>query len=98
MPEIICKGCGGVVDTSGIEPFTLCECSDCGSEIIIPKEMGYLLLEKPVAVESHVYIYEGFDKGQNMDSEIFVLDRNCPDYNKFFALAKEEAVARDLFD
>lgn len=93
MPELVCRGCGGVVDTEGIEPFTLCECSDCGSEIIIPLQLGYLLLERPIAVENHVRIYDGFDKGQNMDSEIFILDKECPEYDKFFALAKEDAVA-----
>jgi serine/threonine protein kinase len=93
MAELICKGCGGMVDAEGIEPFTLCECSDCGSEIIIPKPMGHFLLEKDLGTENYIRIYEGFDKEQNMDSYIFMLDKDCPEYDKFLALAKEDAVA-----
>ena len=93
MLELVCKGCGGIIDAEGIEPFTLCECSDCGTEIIIPQPFGYLLLEKKVGTECHVNIFEGFDKSQNLDSEIFILDRGCPEYEKYYAVAKEESVA-----
>jgi serine/threonine-protein kinase len=93
MNDLQCKGCGGVVDAAGIEPFTLCECSDCGTEIIIPKEFGYLQLEKPLGTESYISAYEGFDKGQNMESIIFILEKDCPDYQTFFAFAREDAIA-----
>lgn len=93
MSELVCKGCGGVIDATGIEPFTLCECSECGTEITIPKEFGYLLLEKHIETVHHLSAYEGFDKGQNMESVIFILGKDCPDYDLFYQKAKEDATA-----
>lgn len=93
MVQLVCKGCSGVIDAEGIAPFTLCECSDCGTEIIIPQPFGHLLLEKPLGTENYINIFEGFDQSQNLESEIFILDKSCPEYEKYYAVAKEEAVA-----
>lgn len=91
MNETVCSGCGGIVDVSGIEPFTLCECSDCGAEIIVPLEMDYLKLEKSLGRESAFQVYEGFDQADNITSIIFILDNTIPDYADYFNMAKEEA-------
>jgi len=91
MSEAICRGCGGVMDTTGIEPFTECECSDCGTEILIPFQLDYLLLEKPIGRKSFIDIYEGFDKSSNSASLIMVLDNEISNYESFLKLAIEEA-------
>lgn len=91
MPEAICRGCGGVMDTSGIDPFTVCECSDCGTEVVIPFQLDYLLLEKPIGRKSFIDIYEGFDKSTNASSVILVLDNEIQGYDEFLKIAKEEA-------
>ncbi len=91
MPEAICRGCGGVMDTTGIEPFTICECSDCGTEVTIPFQLDYLLLEKPIGRKSFIDIYEGFDKSSNVLSVIMVLDNETPNYDKFLKMAQKEA-------
>ena len=91
MPEAICRGCGGVMDTTGIEPFTVCECSDCGTEVVIPFQLDYLLLEKPIGRKSFIDIYEGFDKSSNTSAIIMVLDNEIPDYEAFLEMAKKEA-------
>lgn len=91
MPEAICKGCGGVMDTTGIDPFTVCECSDCGTEVAIPFQLDYLLLEKPLGRKSFINVYEGFDKSSNSASIILVLDNEIQDYESFLKIAKEEA-------
>ncbi len=93
MPETICKGCGGVMDITGIEPFTVCECSDCGTKIVIPYELEYLKLEKPIASKCGFDIYEGFDQAHNMNSEICILQKDIPDYDYYLNLAKTDALA-----
>ena len=92
MTEAVCKGCGGVMDTSGVEPFTVCECSECGTEVVIPVQLDYLLLEKPVCRKSVVDIYEGFDKSSNLDCIIMLLDNEVENYESFLKIAKQEAV------
>lgn len=79
------------MDTTGIAPFTLCECSECGVDIIIPFQLDYLLLEKFIEKKSFIDIYEGFDKSSNMNSMINVLDNEAEDYAKLLDIAKEEA-------
>jgi serine/threonine-protein kinase len=91
MFEAICKGCGAVMDTTGIAPFTLCECSECGMDIIIPFQLDYLLLEKFIGKKSFIEIYEGFDKSSNLNSTIMVLDNEAENYESLLKIAKEEA-------
>ncbi|HCE41983.1 MAG TPA: hypothetical protein DET40_00350 [Lentisphaeria bacterium] len=93
MGQLICRGCGGVMDTTGIEPFTLCECSDCGTTLSIPMEMDYLKLEKFVGEKGIFKIYEGFDQGQNLNSMIYILEKDHPEYKSFLNIAKEDALA-----
>jgi serine/threonine protein kinase len=91
MSQLICHGCSSVINTMGIEPFTLCNCSKCGTELIIPYEMDYLTLEKPLYEKSLFAVYEGFDKSQNMSSTIFILNKDTTEFNQFHKIAKEEA-------
>ncbi len=93
MPETVCKGCGGVMDFSGIDPFTVCECSDCGTEVVIPYELDYLKLERPLETKCFFDIYEGFDQSHNLDSVILILKKDIPDYATFLGMAKEDAIA-----
>ena len=79
------------MDTTGIEPFTICECSDCGTEVVIPFQLDYLLLEKPIGRKSCLDIYEGFNKSSNAPAIIMVLDNEIPDYEAFLGMAKKEA-------
>lgn len=91
MSQILCRGCGSVIDTMGIEPFTLCSCSNCGTDLIIPFEMDYLTLEKPLYEKSLFTAYEGFDKSQNLSSTIFILAKDNPEFNQFHKTARELA-------
>ena len=93
MSEAVCKGCGSVMDTTGIEPFTVCECSACDTEVIIPFQLDYLLLEKPIGRQSFIDLYEGFDKSANSDVIVAVLDNSIQDYETFLEIAKEEATS-----
>lgn len=93
MSQTVCKGCGGVMDTTGIEPFTVCECSDCGTELVIPFELDYLLLEKFIERQSVVDVYSGFDKSANSDVLILLVDNQVPDHEKYEAMGKQDAVA-----
>ncbi len=93
MAQAVCKGCGGVMDTTGIEPFTVCECSDCGTEVIIPFELDYLLLEQLEERQSVIDIYTGFDKAANSGVYIMLVDNHDPEHEKHEEIAKEEAVA-----
>lgn len=91
MSQIVCKGCGGVMDVTGIDPFTVCECSDCGSEVIIPFELDYLQLEKLIDRQSIIDIYTGFDKSSNAASIIMLVDNDAPKADELIKIAKEEA-------
>jgi len=75
----------------GIEPFTPCTCSGCGTELNIPLEMDYLTLERPLYEKSMFKVYEGFDKEQNMSSTIFILCKDNPEFKRFHEIAMEEA-------
>ena len=90
MSEIICKGCGGIMDTTGIPPFTVCECSACQTEVAIPFELDYLMLEKYVDRISALDVYEGFDTSITTISRIVVLDNDVPQAKEFLEIAKEE--------
>ncbi len=92
MSEVVCKGCGELMDTSGIEPFTVCECSGCGTEVVIPYKLDYLLLERHVARISALDIYHGYDTSIDAPAEIIVLDNEVPEIDAFVEIAKEEAV------
>ncbi|MFA6568389.1 MAG: protein kinase [Victivallales bacterium] len=92
MEQLVCRGCGGVMDTTGIEPFTLCECSACGTDLSIPLEMEYLRLEKFVGEKGIFKVYEGFDQGQNLSSVIYILEKEHPEYNNFLDIARKDAV------
>lgn len=81
------------MDTSGIEPFTLCECSDCGTTLTIPQEMDYLKLEKVLGEKSIFKVYEGYDQGQNLNSYIFILEKDHPEFKNFANIVKEDALA-----
>ena len=92
MEQLICRGCGGVMDTTGIEPFTLCECSACGTTLSIPLEMGHLRLDKFVGEKSVFKIYEGFDSVKNLNSLIYILEKDHPEYKNFISIARKDAL------
>jgi serine/threonine protein kinase len=91
MSSLLCKGCGETMDTTGIPPFTLCECSDCGKELIIPFELEYLSLEQLLYKESALDIYSGFDKSSNSPVEIILLESDSDRIEKLRVIAEEEA-------
>jgi serine/threonine protein kinase len=91
MSQLLCRGCGGSIDTKGIEPFTRCSCSGCGTELIVPFEMDYLTLEKPLYEKSLFKVYEGFDKSLNLNSMVFILSKDNPEFKQFYKIVKEEA-------
>ena len=93
MADTVCRGCGGIMDITGIDPFTVCECSDCGTEIIIPLEIDYLKLEKPLGVKCGFEVYEGFDQAHNLNSIIYILKKDMPEYKFYVDLAKSDALA-----
>jgi serine/threonine protein kinase len=93
MSETVCGGCGGVIDISGIEPFTLCECSDCGAELIIPLVLDFLNLERHLGRFSVFEVYEGIDLSLNSNSLIFILDQDVDKYDELLKIAKEEVSA-----
>ena len=96
MSNLVCKGCGETMDTTGIPPFTLCECSDCGKELVIPFELEYLTLEYLIDQESVLDIYSGFDKSSNSDVQIILLDNDSEQIEKLKEIAEEEATLLSL--
>lgn len=91
MSEIICPGCAQPVDITGIEPFTICECSDCGAEFIIPRERDFLQLETPLGDKSAFSIFEGFDQQTNTPSKLFIVDDDHPNFESLAEVAASEA-------
>ena len=92
MSNLVCKGCGETMDTTGIPPFTLCECSDCGEELVIPFQLEYLILENLIDKESVLDVYSGFDKSSNSKVRIILLDNNSEKIEKLKEIAEEEAI------
>lgn len=93
MAEAVCKGCGGIMDFTGIEPFTVCECSECGTQVIVPLELDYLKLEKPLETKCGFDIYDGFDLAHNLNSIIYVMRDDIPEKKFYTDLAKSDALA-----
>ncbi len=93
MSKIVCGGCGSVIDTMDIEPFTVCNCSGCGTELVVPLELDYLTLEKPLYERNMLKVYEGFDKSHNIGSVIFILHKDNPEFNQLYKIVKEEAAS-----
>lgn len=91
MSQTICKGCGGVMDTTGIDPFTVCECSDCGTEVVIPFVLDYLMLEHLIDRQSIIDVYTGFDQSSNSAATIMLADNEAPQAEDLVKIAKEEA-------
>ena len=91
MNQFVCRGCGNIVNTMGLAPFAVCNCSGCGVELRVPFGMDYLTLEKPLCEKGLFRVYEGFDKSQNLSSMIFILRKDNPEFNQFYKIAKEEA-------
>ena len=91
MSKLVCRGCGSIIDAMDIEPFTLCSCSGCGTELVIPFEMDYLVLERPLYEKSLFAVYEGFDKALNVSSMIFILHKDNPEFQHFHKIARQEA-------
>ena len=92
MSEVVCKGCGALMDTTGIAPFTVCECSACETEVVIPFPMDYLLLERHIGRVSALDIYQGYDMSSDAPAKIIVLDNEVPEKDAFLEVAKEEAI------
>lgn len=80
-----------MMDVTGIDPFTVCECSDCGTELTIPFELDYLQLENLIDRQSVIDIYTGFDQSSNSTATIMVLDPEAPQIDALVKIAKEEA-------
>jgi serine/threonine protein kinase len=92
MAGLVCKGCGGAVDATGIDPFTVCECSECGAELVIPLQMDYISLERPVGEKAFFEIYDGFDGAHNLNAIIYLLTANLENVQECAKFAKEQAV------
>ncbi len=93
MAETVCKGCGGIMDFTGIEPFTVCECSDCGTQIVIPLDFDYLKLEHPLGAKCGFDVYEGFDQAHNLNSTIYLMRPDIPETKYYSDLGKSDALA-----
>ncbi len=93
MNKLFCRGCGCSIDTMDIKPFTPCTCSACGADLIIPLEMGGMLLEKPLCGKSVFSIYEGFDRDRELPSIIFIISKDNPEFKQLCKIAAEEAAS-----
>lgn len=89
----VCQGCGCSMDISGVSPFALCECENCGTRLIIPLIMGHLQLEKHVGEIRYLDIYEGYDTATNNDVIIYVLKKDIDDFERWLTVATDEAAA-----
>lgn len=81
-----------MMDTTGIDPFTVCECSDCGTEVTIPFDLDYLQLENLIDRQSIIDIYTGFDQSSNAAATIMLLDNDAPQADALLNIAEEEAL------
>ncbi len=91
MAESVCKGCGGIIDFGDVAPFTVCECSECGTEIVVPLSLGSLRLERKLEDRSLFEVYEGFDLETNLDSKVFILAPGSSLSEEILSFAKNDA-------
>ncbi len=81
------------MDISGVSPFSLCECENCGTRVIIPLIIGHMQLEKHIGEIRYLDIFEGYDSATNNDVIIYQLKKNIPDFQKWLKTATEEATS-----
>jgi len=93
MVGTLCKGCGEVMDTGDIPPFTLCECSSCGAELIIPFKLNHIFLEKFIKKYSVMDIYSGVDQTNDLLIIAMLLDQDEDNFDKLLEIVSEEAKA-----
>lgn len=91
MAGTLCKGCGEVMDTGNIPPFTICECSSCGAEMTIPFKLNHIFLEKYIEKYSVMDIYSGSDQTNNSLIVAMLLDQDEDDLDKLLEIVTEEA-------
>lgn len=87
---ILCSKCQQSLDATGIEYFTKCECSACGSELIVPKQFGKLVLQYPVGKRSVFDLYDAFDLERKINVCAYVMPPDTPDYQNLLAVAQRE--------
>lgn len=93
MAGTLCKGCGDVMDTGDIPPFTLCECSSCGAELTIPFKLNHISLEKFIEKYSVMDIYSGVDQTDNALIIAMLLDQDENNLDELFKIVTEESKA-----
>ncbi len=91
MSELACSNCQKVLDITGIDPFTRCECPECGAKFTIPFEFGHILLQSPIERRCVFDVYEGYDTKKEMSSIVYILDDEIEGYDEALKLAGELA-------
>jgi serine/threonine protein kinase len=87
---ILCSNCQQSLDATGIEYFTKCECSSCGSELIVPKQFGKIVLQYPIGKKSVFEAYDAFDLERKLNVCAYIMKPDAPDYKKLLEIARHE--------
>ncbi len=91
MSDIACNSCNALLDTSDIEPFSECECPECGANIVIPYHFGNLVLKESIERYGVFDIYSGCTSDDEKDTYIYILNNEIKDYEDTLKLAEETA-------
>lgn len=87
---ILCSKCQQSLDATGVEYFSKCECSSCGSELIVPKQFGKIILQYPTGRKSVFETYDAFDLERKINVSAYLLQPDVSDYKNLQDLAARE--------